>query len=205
MQIDLNYPDPVPVKLEPAKTMLLIVDMENEDCRPAGKRYMGETVEQIVPNIVTLRNRVRQAGGMVVHTQSVRKPDALEFTLFKNVVRKVEGTWGAEFIDELKPAPGEPVVVKYTHDCFYRTEMESLLDRLRLRPGEGRVIVTGIATRGCVQCAVTGFSIRDFYVYVPLDCTTQRDEKEKLQAFSLFTSFGYRYNVTVTRSDLIQF
>jgi len=205
MLIDLGYPDPVAVKLEPAKTMLLIVDMENEDCRPSGKRYMGEAVEQIIPNIVALRNRVRQAGGMVVHTQSVRKPDALEFTLFKNVVRKVEGTWGAEFIHELKPAAGEPVVVKYTHDCFYRTEMESLLERLRLRPGEGRVIITGIATRGCVQCAVMGFSIRDFYVYVPLDCTTQRDEKEKLQAFSLFTSFGYRYNVTVTRSDLIQF
>jgi nicotinamidase-related amidase len=205
MLIDLSYPDPVAVKLEPGKTMLLIVDMENEDCRPSGKRYMGEAVEQIIPKIVALRNRVRQAGGMVVHTQSVRKPDALEFTLFKNVVRKVEGTWGAEFIDELKPAPGEPVIVKYTHDCFYRTEMESLLERLRLRPGEGRVIVTGIATRGCVQCAVMGFSIRDFYVYVPFDCTTQRDEKEKLQAFSLFTSFGYRYNVTVTRSDLIEF
>jgi hypothetical protein len=50
-----------------------------------------------------------------------------------------------------------------------------------------------------------GFSIRDYYVYVPLDCTTQREEKEKLQAFSQFMSFGYRYNVTVTRSDLITF
>ena len=205
MQIELNYPDPVPVKLEPAKTMLLIVDMENEDLHPTGKRYMGETAAQIVPAIAALRRRVKQAGGLVVHTQSVRKPDALEFTLFKNVVRKVEGTWGAEFIDDLKPEPDEPVVVKYTHDCFYRTDMEALLERLRLRPGEGRIIVTGIATRGCVQCAVMGFSIRDFYVYAPLDCTTQRDEKEKMQAFSLFGSFGYRYNVTVTRSDLIQF
>jgi len=79
-----------------------------------------------------------------------------------------------------------------------------VLQRLRLRGGESRVIVTGIATRGCVQCAVMGFSIRDFYVYVPTDCTTQREEQEKLQAFSLFTSFGYRYNVTVTRSDLIE-
>jgi nicotinamidase-related amidase len=204
MQIDLNYPDPIPVSLEPAKTMLLIVDMENEDAHPTGKRYMGEAVEQIIPKIAALRRRVRQAGGLVVHTQSVRKPDALEFTLFKNVVRKVEGTWGAEFIDELKPEAGEPVVVKYTHDCFYRTEMESVLERFRLRAGEGRIIVTGVATRGCVQCAVMGFSIRDFYVYVPIDCTTQRDEKEKLQAFSLFSSFGYRYNVTVTRSDLVQ-
>src|SRR5262245_7711683 len=101
MQIDLNYPEPVPVKLEPGRTMLLIVDMENEDAHPKGKRYMGEAVEQITPKIVELRRRVRQAGGLVVHTQSVRKPDALEFTLFKNVVRKVEGTWGAEFIDRL--------------------------------------------------------------------------------------------------------
>jgi nicotinamidase-related amidase len=205
MQIELNYPEPVAVKLDAAKTMLLIVDMENEDAHPSGKRYMGEAVEEIIPKIVALRRHVRAAGGMVVHTQSVRKPDALEFTLFKNVVRKVEGTWGAQFVDQLKPAADEPVVVKYTHDCFYRTDMEALLERLRLRPGEGRIIVTGIAARGCVQCAVMGFSIRDFYVYVPVDTTTQRDQKEKLQAFSQFMSFGYRYNVTVTRSDLIEF
>ena len=205
MQIELNYPEPVPVKLDPAKTMLLIVDMENEDAHPSGKRYMGEAVEEIIPKLVALRQRVRAAGGTVVHTQSVRKPDALEFTLFKNVVRKVEGTWGAEFIDQLKPAADESVVVKYTHDCFYRTDMEVLLERLRFRPGVGRIIVTGIAARGCVQCAVMGFSIRDFYVYVPIDTTTQRDQKEKLQAFSQFMSFGYRYNVTVTRSDLIEF
>ncbi|MGE5059431.1 MAG: isochorismatase family cysteine hydrolase [Betaproteobacteria bacterium] len=205
MQIELNYPEPGAVKLDAAKTMLLIVDMENEDAHPSGKRYMGEAVEEIIPKIVALRRRVRAAGGMVVHTQSVRKPDALEFTLFKNVVRKVEGTWGAQFVAQLTPAADEPVVVKYTHDCFYRTDMEALLERLRLRPGEGRIIVTGIAARGCVQCAVMGFSIRDFYVYVPVDTTTQRDQKEKLQAFSQFMSFGYRYNVTVTRSDLIEF
>ncbi len=205
MQIELNYPEPAPVTLDSAKTVLVIVDMENEDANPAGKRYMGEAVESIIPKISALRERVRQAGGKVIHTQSVRKPDALEFTLFKNVVRKVEGTWGAEFIDALKPKSDEPVVVKYTHDCFYRTDMESALERMEVRPGDSRIIVTGIATRGCVQCAVMGFSIRDYYVYAPLDCTAQRDEKEKLQAFTLFTSFGYRYNVTVTRSDLIRF
>ncbi|MBI4522230.1 MAG: cysteine hydrolase [Deltaproteobacteria bacterium] len=205
MLIELDYPEPVAVDLEAARTMLLIVDMENEDAHPSGKRYTGEAVAEIIPKIAALRRRVREAGGLIVHTQSVRKPDALEFTLFKNVVRKVEGTWGAEFVDDLKPEGGEPIVVKYTHDCFYRTEMESLLERLGVRAGESRIIITGIAARGCVQCAVTGFSIRDYYVYVPLDCTAQRDEKDKLQAFSLFTSFGYRYNVTVTRSDLIRF
>ena len=71
---------------------------------------------------------------------------------------------------------------------------------------DGRILdvnAAGLAAfGGATSRAVVGSSI---YVYVPVDCTTQRDEKEKLQAFSLFGSFGYRYNVTVTRSDLIQF
>ena len=185
MLVELNYPTPVPVQLDPARTLLLIVDMENESAHPKAPLYMGEAVERIIPRIAALRRYVRESGGRVVHTQSVRNPDAIEFKLFNNVVRKIEGTWGAEFIDALKPLPDEPVVVKYTHDCFYKTNMEMLLAQLGLKPGEARVIVTGIATRGCVQCAVTGFSIRDYYVSVPIDCTAQRDEKEMLQAFSL--------------------
>ena len=204
MLVELNYPEPAPVDLDPAKTLLLIVDMENESCDSKGNRY-SERVAGIIPDIVRLRDRVCEAGGRVVHTQSVRRPDALEFTLFNNVIRKMEGTWAAEFVDALKPKAGEPVVVKYTHDCFYQTEMEQVLKNLGVRPGEARIIVTGIAARGCVQSAVMGFSVRDYYVYVPMDCTAQKEEKEILQAFTLFTGFGYRYNVTMTRSDLIGF
>jgi nicotinamidase-related amidase len=82
--------------------------------------------------------------------------------------------------------------------------MDALLARFGMRPGEGHVIVTGISTRNCVQSAVMALSVRDYHVYVPMDCTAQKDEKEVLQTFSLFTSFGYRHNVTMTRSDLIQ-
>ncbi|MBM2805945.1 MAG: Cysteine hydrolase [Deltaproteobacteria bacterium] len=203
MLVDINYPDPSPVDLEASKTLLIIVDMENCSAHPNGPQYMGEPVDKIIPPIARLRDYVRANGGRVLHTQSVRKRDALEFTVFGNVVRKLEGTWDAEFIDALKPAADEPVVVKYTHDCFYQTSMAEWLKRLEIRPGEGRVIVTGIASRGCVQCAVTGLSIRDYYVYVPMDCTAAKDETETLLSFSLYRGFGYRYNVTMTQSDMI--
>ena len=203
MLVEIKYPDPVPVDLDARNTLLIIVDMENCSAHPNGPQYMGEPVEKIIPRIVRLRNQVRASGGKVLHTQSVRKRDALEFTVFNNVVRKLEGTWDAEFIDALKPAPDEPVVVKYTHDCFYQTNMEETLKRLDVRPGHSRIIVTGIASRGCVQCAVTGFSIRDYYVYVPMDCTAAKDEVETLLSFSLYQGFGYRYNVTMTQSDMI--
>jgi nicotinamidase-related amidase len=204
MLIELDYPTAVPVELQAEKTLLLIIDMENENAHPDGALYIGEPVRRIIPRIRALREKVRQAGGRVIHTQSVRSPDALEFTIFKNTVRKLKGSWGAELIDELKPAAGEPLIVKYTHDCFYHTNMDSLLNEMGMIPGEGQVIVTGISTRNCVQAAVMGFSVRDFHVYVPMDCTAQKDEREVLQAFSLFTSFGYRHNVTMTGSDRIQ-
>jgi nicotinamidase-related amidase len=203
MLIDLTCPDPARVELDARKTLLVIVDMENCSAHPKGPQYMGEPVEKIIPRIAQLRRYVRASGGRVLHTQSVRKPDAKEFTVFHNVVRKLEGTWDAEFIDALKPAPDEPVVVKYTHDCFYQTTMERTLELLEIRPCDSRVIVTGIASRGCVQCAVMGFSIRDYYVYVPMDCTAAKDETETLMSFSLYRGFGYRYNVTLTRSDMI--
>jgi len=204
MLIELDHPIPLAVELAAAQTLLLVIDMGNENAHPAGALYIGEPVRKIIPRIAQLRDQVRQAGGRVVHTQSVRSPDALEFTVFKNTVRKLEGTWGAELIDELKPAAEEPLIVKHTHDCFYQTEMDALLKQMDLRTGEGRVIVTGISTRNCVQSAVMGFSVRDYHVYVPMDCTAHNDEKQVLQAFSLFTSFGYKHNVTMTRSDLIQ-
>ncbi|HKX49089.1 MAG TPA: isochorismatase family cysteine hydrolase [Candidatus Binatia bacterium] len=205
MVIELDYPTPQSVELDAQKILLLIIDMENENAHPDGTLYIGEPVRKIIPKIAELRARVRLAGGRVLHTQSVRSPDALEFTVFGNTVRKLKGTWGSELIDELKPAGDEPLIVKYTHDCFYQTEMDKLLKQMELRPGEGRVIVTGISTRNCVQSAVMGFSVRDYYVYVPMDCTAHNDEKQVLQAFSLFTSFGYKHNVTMTRSDLINF
>jgi nicotinamidase-related amidase len=203
MLVDIKYPDPVPVDLDAKKTLLVIVDMENCSAHPNGPQYMGEPVEKIIPRIARLRDYVRSSGGHVLHTQSVRRRDALEFTVFGNVVRKLEGTWDAEFIDALKPAPDEPVVVKHTHDCFYQTNMAECLQRLDIRPADGRVIVTGVASRGCVQCAVTGFSIRDYYVYMPMDCTAAKDETETLLSFSLYRGFGYRYNVTMTQSDMI--
>src|SRR3954451_8615852 len=136
MLIDLDYPKAVAVKLEADKTLLLVIDMENENCHPDGALYIGEPVKNIIPKIAVLRHAVRRSGGKVVHTQSVRSPDALEFTVFNNRVRKLEGSWGAELIDELNPAPGEPLIVKHTHDCFYRTDMDALLSKLDMRPGE---------------------------------------------------------------------
>jgi nicotinamidase-related amidase len=64
MLVELNYPTPIPVELDPAQTLLLIVDMENESAHPKAPLYMGEPVERIIPRIAIRA----QAGGVGIYS-----------------------------------------------------------------------------------------------------------------------------------------
>src|ERR1043165_8591995 len=74
------------------------------------------------------------------------------------------------FRSGLEPLPGEAVVQKTSHDCFYKTTMESVLDKLDLRSCRDTIVVTGIGSSNCVYHAVIGFHIRNYFVVVPEDC-----------------------------------
>ncbi|HEX9442751.1 MAG TPA: cysteine hydrolase, partial [Candidatus Binatia bacterium] len=63
MLIDLDYPGPVAVELEADKTLLLVIDMENENAHPDGALYIGAPVQKIIPRIAGLLHNVRRAGG----------------------------------------------------------------------------------------------------------------------------------------------
>jgi hypothetical protein len=46
MFIELNYPEPVPVELDAAKTLLLLIDTENENVHSDGALFIGEKVRK---------------------------------------------------------------------------------------------------------------------------------------------------------------
>ena len=48
MLIELDYPTPNAVELKAANTLLLIIDMENENAHPSGALYIGEPVRRII-------------------------------------------------------------------------------------------------------------------------------------------------------------
>ncbi|MCH8948400.1 MAG: cysteine hydrolase [Acidobacteria bacterium] len=50
---------------------------------------------------------------------SILKPDQPSFV--------VDGTWGWENIDEVKPEPGDLIVRKYKVDAFFETPLDALL------------------------------------------------------------------------------
>ena len=41
LAVEIEVPEPRDVHLDPAKTAIVVIDMENEFCAPAGKKFIG--------------------------------------------------------------------------------------------------------------------------------------------------------------------
>jgi nicotinamidase-related amidase len=188
------------IELHPESTGLVIVDMQVEGC----ERH-GPGMKPVIANLRRLLDRVREINGKIIHVQSVRTKDHPEFTVFGRPYGLLIGSPGAEFVEELKPLPTENVVQKTSHDCFYKTSMEAVLEKLDLRPCRDKIVVTGIGSSNCVYHAVIGFHIRNYYSIVPEDCIHGVDPQSQPFALHQFRSNAYNFNVTVSRSEDLQF
>ena len=192
------------IRLHSKSTALVVVDMENEFCKPGGKLYHSEGVDEVIPRLQHLLKRAREAGVQVIFVQSIRFPNSPEFIRFGQVPILLKGSWGAQLIEELRPKAEEPVIEKNTHDCFYKTEMDSLLERLVVRPETHAILVGGINANICVYHAVIGFHIRHFNVIVPLDCCAGWPAGREMLKTQMADP-AYCYNVAVTSSEMIDF
>ncbi len=211
-----EIPQPVSVELPVSKTVLVVVDMQNDFVQPEGKIYTGPMVKATVPKIRDLLDRARKAGMNIVHTQSWYEEDDPRFSdhpkaRFDKGGCKA-GTWGAELIDELKSLVGEPVVRKSSYDCWYGTDMEKVLKSMKFgqfEPGSVHrnrkrnnfnAVVTGTVSNVCVEKAVIGFYLRGFDVYVPVDCISAKRAYDQEWALRQFTNL---YAAKITKSELI--
>jgi nicotinamidase-related amidase len=165
--------------LAPTHTALIVVDMQNDFCMPGGHfARHGRDVARIgvvVPRIQSLIASARQAGVMVVYTQQVTLPgltsDTPAWIYFKTRDGKspdytIGGTWGAEFIEPLRPDPDVTVVEKHRPSAFLGTDLDRILRAHRVET----VVVAGCLTQGCVQATTTDASYHDYYAIVAGDC-----------------------------------
>ncbi len=187
------------IELAPESTGLVIVDMQVEGC----ERH-GPGVQQTIRNIRSLLDRFRDVHGKIIHVQSVRTKDHPEFTVFGRNYGLLVGSPGAEFVEDLKPLPAEIIVQKPSHDCFYKTSMESALEKLDLRPCRDTMVVTGIGSNNCVYHAVIGFHIRNYFIIVPEDCIHATQPEGQAFVLYQFRSHAYNFNVSVARSEQIR-
>ncbi len=186
--------------------VLVVVDVENEFCKPGGKLY-NETIDRIMPGVISslrmLIEQARHAGIPIIYIQSMRTLNETEFSVFK--VRPIlkEGTWASDIVDEIKPQKGDYVIPKFTHDPFFRPDLDKVLRKLVPDPTGYYAIVTGGQANVCVYHAVMGFHLRDYWTVVPVDAVYYGSEAGYHRALEQWSEGGPYPNVFLSRSDLV--
>lgn len=197
--VTFTTPKPKEFTLDPAKSALVIVDMENYFCKRGNQRSFD-----VIEGNVRLLAKAREAGAKVIFIQSVRKPDALEVTVFGRKPMLLDGTEDVEIVEEIAPLPGEPVVQKWSHDPFARTSLEAVLEREGIIAGETTVLVTGVSAAVCAHACALGFSNRHYMTLIPLDCTAASIEDEA-RTYHQYQSGGYNFDMDFTLSTMVTF
>ncbi len=158
---------------------------------------------KIVSAIQRLVGQCRNAGIPIIYVQSVRTFKEAEFTVFGREPHLELGSWGAEIVQELKPQNGDTIVQKFSHDPFFKPELDQALQRLGLDPTRCQAIVTGGGLAVCVYHAVLGFYLRDYWTVVPVDCVYYKPGGQKRKVFEQFSLPAYP-SIFLSRSDLIE-
>jgi nicotinamidase-related amidase len=156
-----------------SKSALVIVDMQNDFLHKDGNfcniaREHRELAFDIpflqgtIAPISRLANAFRAAERPVIYVAHILKPDYSDaaFPYWRigldpkswNHTHCVEGTWGAEIVDDLRPHEGEPVIVKKGFGGFANTPLDTTLRNL----GVTTCVVAGVTTCVCVSNTVRG-------------------------------------------------
>jgi len=150
--------------IAPARTALILVDMQNDFVHDEGifVQQWGKSncyIKPIVGACQGLLQAARAADVTVVHLRVINDllQNAESWHNFWGPPSCVlEGTWGAQFIDELQPRADEIVVTKYTYDGFVSTALDAILRRLAIRT----LVFAGCDSDVCVRdTAAHGFAL----------------------------------------------
>ena len=195
------------VNANPANTILVVANMQNEFCKPGGAIFderSPQEMAEVIHSIQGLSEQARGVGVPVIHLQSVRTLQEPEFAAYHHVPYVEHGTWGEEIIDELKPQKGDIVIQVWGLDPFYETKLEHIVKGLAEEPTSTQVIVTGGDVGGFVFHTVIGFYVRNHWTVVPVD-GVYGDEECRDFSFQGRFSADSQKNIFLSRSDLISF
>lgn len=169
---------------------LLIVDMNYsfvDSAFPMGAGEAGRPAVQCVGELLAI---AREKGLPVFYTTSQWRENAIERGLWKRTPGVNEGLRHPktyEIVNELKPLPTEPVVIKYAPSAFHGTNLINMLVRNRV----DTVILTGMATSGCIYATAMDAFSYGFKVVVPQEGVADRSPtSHKVTLFNIHMKYG---------------
>lgn len=153
------------VALNPARTALVIIDMQNDFVRDEGTLQV-KSAPSTVPAIRRLLDLARESGMRVAFSQDTHDPGDPEFEIWPP--HALRGTWGWEMIDELAPVEGELVVQKVRYDAFYATELDHMLRLWNV----DTILLCGTVANICVHYTAASAALRWYGVVIPKDAVS---------------------------------
>jgi ureidoacrylate peracid hydrolase len=164
---------PEPLRLDPAETAVIVVDMQNAYASEGGYLDIagfdvGGAPEAIAQTRAVLA-AARSAGLTVIFFQNGWDKDYVEAgtpgspnyhksNALKTMRARPElsgtllakGTWDYAIVDALQPQPGDIVIPKTRYSGFFNTNIDSVLRSRGIRT----LVFTGVATNVCVESSL---------------------------------------------------
>lgn len=154
------------------KIAFLIIDMQKDFCLPSSPFEVTGAMN-VVPNIKRALDACRSHKIPIIHVFRYYRADGsdVELTRYNEFIKVgggcVQGTKGAEILDELRPIEREYLIIKKRWSAFFQTELDCLLKRL----GVEQIVVTGVQTPNCIRGTVWDANSLDYEVFVLTDGT----------------------------------
>ncbi|PEQ11362.1 hypothetical protein B2G71_17570 [Novosphingobium sp. PC22D] len=185
----------------PARTALLIVDMQKDFCTPGfGAERAGRDLgpaNRAMPQIARLLEGARASGVTVAHVGFWTLPDHgsdSDTWLQKRRGATVSapdlciaGSEGAEFVDALAPVKGELEIRKHRYSAFTATSLDLLLRARDVRT----IVVTGVSTNVCVETTFrAGFELGYAVLVPPQACASWHERLHEAALENVRHRFG---------------
>jgi nicotinamidase-related amidase len=184
--------------VDPRKTAVLFIEYQNEFTSEGGKLHdaVKGTMGDMLDRSAAVAMKARGAGATVMHAPIMFKEDASDnpnkalgiLAGCANDKLFTEGTWNAEFVDQMAPQPGDVVVQgKKGLDAFPGTDLE---EQLKAR-GIETVALAGFLTNCCVESTMRSAYEKGFNVITLTDCTaTTSDEGQTAATTGTYGMFS---------------
>lgn len=211
--------EPEAISIEPAKTALIIIDMQRDFLQPGGfGAALGNDVTQLHSAIApcqALLKLARKNGIFVIHTREGHRPDLSDAPPIKLARGKADlrigsqgpmgrilviGEIGQDIIPELYPITGEPVIDKPGKGAFYATDLSCILQN----KGIEYLIICGVTTEICVHTTVREANDRGYQCIVPGDCCASYFPEFHQSGLNMIKAQGGILGSVTTSTNIIQ-
>jgi nicotinamidase-related amidase len=196
--------------LIPSKTAFVMIEYQNEFCSPGGKFHdaVKECMDStnMLPQSIQTIETARSMGCTIIHcpinfenghTEISNTPYGILAGVKQNSAF-VAGTWGADFVDGMKPKSGDLVVKGKSGLCgFASTNLDFLLRQNSIQ----NVVLGGFLTNCCVESTMRTAYEYGYKVYTLTDCVAATSVIA--QDATLQYNFGM-FSIPITSSAILR-